>query len=226
LRSCITKLLVLILAAAAQPLQAAEPSRTLLVLGDSLSAAFGLEPGKGWVDLLQDRLEAKGYGYQVVNASISGDTTGSGLSRLPRALKVHRPSIVLIELGGNDGLRATPIAVIRDNLDEMVRLSRDAGARVVLAGMQMPPNYGAAYTAQFAAVFPQIARIHKVPLIGFFLDNVALDRNLMQPDGIHPNEAAQPQLLDNAWPLLEQEIRAVAAASARGAVGTAAASTP
>lgn len=181
------------------------------MVGDSLSAAFNLEPGQGWVDLLQGRLEAKGYGYRVVNASITGDTTTSGLGRLPRALKLHRPAIVLIELGGNDGLRATPIAVIRRNLTAMIRLARDAGARVVLAGMQMPPNYGQRYTSEFAALFPALAREQKVPLVGFILDGVALDRTLMQADGIHPTAAAQPRLLDNAWPVIEREIRALAA---------------
>ncbi|MCC7257165.1 MAG: arylesterase [Gammaproteobacteria bacterium] len=211
LRSCITKLFVLILVAVSQPAHAVDSSRTVLVVGDSLSAAFNLEPGQGWVDLLQGRLEAKGYGYRVVNASITGDTTTSGLGRLPRALKLHRPAIVLIELGGNDGLRATPIAVIRRNLTAMIRLARDAGARVVLAGMQMPPNYGQRYTSEFAALFPALAREQKVPLVGFILDGVALDRTLMQADGIHPTAAAQPRLLDNAWPVIEREIRALAA---------------
>lgn len=228
MRSSITKLVVLILVAALQPAHATDPARTLLVVGDSLSAGFGLEPGQGWVTLLQDRLDAKGYGYRVVNASISGDTTTGGLSRLPRALKIHRPSIVLIELGGNDGLRGTPIAVIRKNMTEMIRLSREAGARVVLAGIQMPPNYGARYTAEFRTVFREIARTQKVPLIGFILDGVALERTLMQADGIHPNAAGQAQLLENAWPALEQEIRAIAAAAPGKQIpaGGASAATP
>ena len=179
------------------------------MVGDSLSAGFGLEPGQGWVTLLQDRLEAKGYGYRVVNASISGDTTTGGLNRLPRALKVHQPSIVVIELGGNDGLRGTPVGVIRKNMSEMVRLSRGAGARVVIAGIQMPPNYGARYTSQFASVFPQVAKAEKAALVDFILDGVVLDPKMMQTDGIHPNAAGQPKLLDNAWPVLEKEIRAV-----------------
>lgn len=208
--------------AAWQPAHAADPSRTLLVVGDSLSAGFGLEPDQNWVSLLQGRLDSKGYGYRVVNASISGDTTTGGLGRLPRALKLHQPSIVLIELGGNDGLRGTPIAVIRRNLTEMIRLSKQAGARVVLAGLQMPPNYGARYTADFAALYPELARGHKVALVDFILDGVALDPTKMQPDGIHPNAAGQPRLLDNAWPAIEKEIRAIAAgAPARKAVGSA-----
>jgi acyl-CoA thioesterase-1 len=144
----------------------------------------------------------------VVNASITGDTTTGGVSRLPRALRVHRPSIVLIELGGNDGLRGTPIAVIRDNLAKMIDMAQASGADVVLAGMLMPPNYGARYTEQFAAIYPQLARQHKVALIPFFMEGVALDPRAMQPDGIHPNAAGQPRLLDNAWPAIEKEIRA------------------
>jgi acyl-CoA thioesterase-1 len=207
LRSCITKLLVLILAAAWQPAYASDPARTLLVVGDSLSAGFGLEPDEGWVTLLQDRLAARGYGYRVVNASITGDTTTGGRGRLPRALKVHQPAVVVIELGGNDGLRGTPIAVIRDNLTEMITLGRAAGARVVLASMRLPPNYGGRYTAEFEAVYSDLARKHGVALIPFILDGVALDRRLMQADGVHPNAAGQSKILDNAWPVLEKELR-------------------
>jgi acyl-CoA thioesterase-1 len=207
-RSCITKLFVLVLVAAWQPAHGANAARTLLVVGDSLSAGFGLEPGQGWVELLQDRLEAKGYGYRVVNASISGDTTTGGLGRLPRALRVHRPSIVVIELGGNDGLRGTPIAVMRQNLEKMIRLSREAGARVVLAGIQMPPNYGTRYTREFAAVYPALGTGEGVLLVDFILDGIALDPKLMQADGIHPNAAAQPRILDNAWPALEKALGA------------------
>jgi len=200
-----------------QPAHATDPERTLLVVGDSLSAGFGLEPGQGWVALLQDRLEAQGYGYRVVNASISGDTTTGGLARLPRALQLHRPSIVLIELGGNDGLRATPVAVIRRNLAGMIRLARAAGARVVLAGLQMPPNYGPRYTAEFAALYPQLAESEQATLVEFILDGVALDPALMQPDGIHPNAAAQARILDNVWPAIESEVRALAAGRAAAA---------
>lgn len=210
-----------------QPACAADQSGTLLVIGDSLSAGFGIDAEQGWVALLQDRLDAKGYGYRVVNASTSGDTTTSGLGRLPRALKIHRPSIVLIELGGNDGLRATPISLIRKNLEEMIRLSRAAGARVILAGMMLPPNYGARYTMEFAGLFPELAQAHDIPLIEFILDGVALDKNLMQADGIHPTAEAQPLLLDNAWPAVEQQLKAMgpvnAAANAEdaGAAGVA-----
>lgn len=197
------------LASACQAALAAGPAKTLLVLGDSLSAGLGVEPATAtWVALLQKRLEEQGYGYRVVNASISGDTTTGGLNRLSRALQIHRPSIVLIELGGNDGLRGTPIDVIRGNIARMIGMVQVSGARVVLAGMQMPPNYGARYTADFAAVYPQLAREHRVGLIRFFLEGVALDKSLMQADGIHPNATAQPRLLDNAWPAIQTEIRA------------------
>jgi acyl-CoA thioesterase-1 len=176
-------------------------------MGDSLSAGFGIGQDESWVALLRKRLNDQGYGYTVVNASISGDTTTSGLRRLPRALETHRPAVVIIELGGNDGLRATPLATVRDNLDRMIRLSREAGAEVVLAGMQIPTNYGAGYTEGFARIYPELARNHDVSLVEFFLDGVALDQNLFLPDGIHPNAEAQPRLLDNVWPALEQALK-------------------
>lgn len=212
--SCIAKLIVLILVAVLQSAQASDRLRTLLIVGDSLSAGFGLEPGEDWATLLQNRLKAKGYGYRVVNASITGDTTTGGLGRLPRALRIHQPSIVLIELGGNDGLRGTPVGLVEDNLAQMIRLSQEAGVRVVLAGMQIPPNYGPRYVSEFSAVFPRLATTYDVALIDFILDGVALSRELMQPDGIHPNAAAQQQLLDNAWPAIEKEIRKAADAAA------------
>jgi len=194
--------------AACQSAFAADAGRTLLVIGDSLSAGFGLEPGQGWVALLQDRLEAEGYGYRVVNASITGDTTTGGVGRLPRAMQLHRPAVVVIELGGNDGLRGTPIPVIRDNMAEMIRLAQQAQARVVLAGLKMPPNYGERYTSAFEAMYAELAARHGVALIDFFMDGVALNPRLMQPDGIHPNAAGQARLLENAWPVIEKQLRA------------------
>lgn len=175
---------------------------TILIVGDSLSSGYGLEPGESWVALLRDRLSAEGYGHKVVNASISGDTTGGGLRRLPRALEAHRPDIVIIELGGNDGLRGTPVMVIRRNLASMIRLSQASGARVVLAGMVMPPNYGDTYTDNFAAAYADLADDYDTAFIPFFMDGVALDPGKMQPDQIHPNAAGQPVLLDNLWPAL------------------------
>ena len=158
----------------------------MLVVGDSLSAAFGITQEESWVALLGERLQARGYGYGVVNASITGDTTTGGLKRLPRALKLHQPAIVIIELGGNDGLRGTPIQVMRTNLEEMIKLAQAAGAGVILAGMQIPSNYGDSYTKAFAAVYPELARKYQTGLVDFFLEDVALDIALFQADGIHP----------------------------------------
>ncbi len=183
--------------------QAARDGETILIVGDSLSAGYGIAQDESWVTLLQNRLAAKGHGHRVVNASISGDTTGGGLRRLPRALKTHSPAIVLIELGGNDGLRGTPVDVIRSNIADMIAMSLAAGARVILAGMIMPPNYGQSYTDGFAGVYTGLAAEYDITLIEFFMKNVALNPSLLQPDQIHPNAAGQPYLLDNAWSALE-----------------------
>jgi acyl-CoA thioesterase-1 len=172
-------------------------------VGDSLSAGFGLDLEDTWTNLLQTRLDEKGYGYRVVNASISGDTTGNGLRRLPRALRIHQPAIVIIELGGNDGLRGLPVDLMRDNLAAMINQSAASGAEVVLAGMLIPPNYGDEYTSEFAAVYPELADEFGASLIPFFMEDVALDPGKMQADGIHPNEAAQPILLETVWDTLE-----------------------
>ncbi len=176
--------------------------RSILVIGDSLSAGFGVEPENAWVSLLQTRLQDQGYGYRVVNASITGDTTGGGLRRLPRSLQLHQPDLVIIELGGNDGLRGLPIGMIRKNLTEMIALSRKNGAQVILAGMKIPPNYGATYTSAFSNLYAELSEELNVPLIEFFLDKVALNPDFMQPDGIHPNDRGQLQLLENVWQIL------------------------
>jgi acyl-CoA thioesterase-1 len=176
----------------------------ILVLGDSISAGYGLaHVEQGWVALLQSRLKEQEYGYQVVNASVSGETTAGGLARLPRALALHQPKIVILELGGNDGLRALPIAQMRANLARMVDLSSAAGAKVLLLGMRMPPNYGPDFTEQFRMSFSDLARDKKLPLVPFLLNDIALFPNLMQADGIHPNELGQPKLMDNVWPALK-----------------------
>jgi acyl-CoA thioesterase I len=176
----------------------------ILVLGDSISAGYGLvHVEQGWVALLQTRLKEQEYGYQVVNASVSGETTAGGLARLPRALTLHQPKIVILELGGNDGLRALPIAQMRANLARMADLSSAAGAKVLVLGMRMPPNYGPDFTEQFRASFSDLARDKKLPLVPFLLNDIALFPNLMQADGIHPNEQGQPKLLDNVWPSLK-----------------------
>ena len=173
------------------------------MLGDSLSAAYGIRLEQGWVALLQGRLKAKGYGHRVVNASASGETSGGALARLPRALERHRPSVVIIELGGNDGLRGLPLTEVRGNFESLIRLSREAGASVLLIGMRIPPNYGPAYTRDFHELYGDLARKHQLPLVPFFLDGIALDDSLMLEDGLHPNAAAQPKLLDQVWPQLK-----------------------
>ena len=176
---------------------------TLLVLGDSISAAFGLDTRQGWVSLLEQRLAAEGFDYQVVNASVSGDTSAGGLARLPTLLAEHRPQLVIVELGGNDGLRGQPPAQLQQNLAAIVQSARESGARVLLLGMQLPPNYGARYNALFSQVYADVAGAAQVPLLGFFLEGVGGVPALMQGDGIHPNAAAQPRLLDNLWPQLK-----------------------
>lgn len=169
------------------------------MLGDSLSAAYGMRVEQGWVTLLQERLTSAGYGYRVVNASESGETTGGALARLPRALDKHHPAVVIIELGGNDGLRGLPVSDVRANLTALARLSTKAGARVLLVAMRIPPNYGPAYTTAFHDMYAQVAAKERVALVPFPLDDIALDDSLMQEDGIHPNAAAQPKLLDRIW---------------------------
>jgi acyl-CoA thioesterase-1 len=186
-------------ASAAKPAPAAP---TILVLGDSVSAGYGIKVEEGWVALLQQRLRQQGYGYRVVNASVSGETTTGGLTRLPRALERHKPAIVLLELGGNDGLRGLPLATTRANLVRMIQLSQRAGARVVLVGMKIPPNYGPRYTQGFEQIFSDLAREYRLPLVPFLLDKVALTAGMMQDDGLHPTARGQPVMLDNVWPAL------------------------
>jgi acyl-CoA thioesterase I len=175
----------------------------ILVFGDSISAGYGLpRVEQGWVALLQAKLKQQGYGDEVVNASVSGETTEGGLARLPRALSLHHPQIVILELGGNDGLRALPVADMRSNLSRMIDLATAAGAKVLLLGMRIPPNYGPTYTAQFSAVYAGLAQTRHVPVVSFLLDGIALNADLMQADGIHPNPSGQPRLLENVWPAL------------------------
>jgi acyl-CoA thioesterase-1 len=195
-------LLLLVVSAAAAgetPIDA----KTILVVGDSISAGYGIQRSDGWVALLQTRVIARHPPYTVVNASISGDTTSAALARVPRALELHKPAIVVIELGGNDALRGYPVERIEQNLDALVALAKDADAKVVLLGMEIPPNYGARYTQAFHAVFADVAARTRVAFVPFLLDGVATDEGLMQPDGIHPTAAAQQRLLDNVWAALE-----------------------
>lgn len=172
---------------------------TLLVMGDSLSAAYGIEADRGWVSLLQARLDGKA---RVVNASISGETSSGGAARLPELLGQHAPDIVLLELGGNDGLRGLPPGQFQANMRRMVEASREAGAEVLLLGIDIPPNYGRAYRDAFTGVYRRLADDFDLPLVPFLLEGVALDDNLMQDDGIHPTAAAQPMILDTVWPEL------------------------
>lgn len=174
----------------------------MLVFGDSLSAGYGLRSvSEGWVAQLEKRVAGKGY--RVVNASVSGETTSGGRARLPRALEQQHPDVVILELGGNDGLRGLPIPTVEANLTAMIDAVRSSGARLLLLGIQIPPNYGAAYTDRLQAMYASLAQRNKLPFVPFFLEGVALDDRYMQADGVHPNEAGQPRVLQNVWKGLE-----------------------
>jgi len=177
--------------------------KTILVFGDSLSAAYGIAAKRGWVALLAERLQRERLDYNVVNASISGETTAGGVSRLPRALAQHKPAVVILALGANDGLRGLPVAEMKKNLAAMIGMSRRAGAQVLLVGMRVPPNYGPEYTRDFEAAFAALARARKLALAPFLLEGMADDLRLFQPDRIHPTEGAQPLLLENVWKALK-----------------------
>lgn len=182
-------------------------AQIILVFGDSLSAAYGMPLERSWVALLQDRLSSSGYKYHIVNASISGDTTASARARLPQVLASNQPSVMLLELGGNDGLRGLSLKEMKNNLADMIGSARASGARVLLVGVQLPPNYGPLYTERFQAVYRQLARELEVSLLPSLMDGVGTRPALMQSDGIHPNVQAQPIILDQVWdrllPLLE-----------------------
>jgi acyl-CoA thioesterase-1 len=191
-------MLVIVLAAPAHA-----TGGVILVLGDSLSSGYGLDVQTGWVQLLQDRLDEQRAGYRVVNASISGDTTKGGAVRLHSALSKHRPDVVVVELGGNDGLRGLPLTVTRENLEQIIVNSQKSGARVLLLGMRLPPNYGPAYNDAFHGIYKELADRYEVPRVPFLLDGVGGVDDLMQDDGIHPRAEAQPRMLDNVWPHLK-----------------------
>ena len=176
---------------------------TILIVGDSISAAFGLDTRLGWVSLLEQRLRQQGYDDQVINASVSGDTSAGGLARLPALLAEHKPDVVIVELGGNDGLRGQLPAQLKQNLAGMIDQSLEVGAKVLLLGMQLPPNYGARYTTAFARVYSELGEEKKVELLPFFLEGIGGHPELMQADGIHPAVGAQGRLLDNVWPVLK-----------------------
>lgn len=178
--------------------------QTIVVVGDSLSSGYGMRLEHSWVAKLEARLTTEGYGYEVVNTSISGDTSSGGLARLPQILETHQPSIVVIELGGNDGLRGQPVSNLKSNLAAMIELTQANGAVAILTGIQIPPNYGPAYTSAFSAIYRELATEFDVPLVGFLMDDVALNDDLMQGDGLHPNERGNDVMLENVWGILEE----------------------
>lgn len=178
-------------------------AQSILIVGDSISAGFGINPEEGWVALLEEKLQTENSPYSIINASISGDTTTNGLARLPSLLEKHQPEITIIELGGNDGLRATPPARISENLAKMIELSKAANSKVLLVGIQLPPNYGDAYLARFLAIYPELAKQHQVAVLPSILEKVGGNAELMQSDGIHPNSEGQPFMLEAVWEQLE-----------------------
>lgn len=197
--------LVFSAASIAQP-SIAKPSiaatGTIVVFGDSVSAGYGIQPEKGWVNLLNQRLTERFPQYNAVNASVSGETTGGGLVRLPKTLEIHKPNILVLELGGNDGLRGYPINKIENNLNAMIRLAQSANAKVLLIGMVLPPNYGHRYTTSYEALYQRLATLDGIEFLPVLLQGINTSESLLQRDGIHPTEEAQPLLLDNIWPLL------------------------
>jgi acyl-CoA thioesterase-1 len=200
-------LLLLLPAWATAASEPATPAPVILVAGDSLSAGYGIDIREGWVSLLQQRLKDKGYPHTVVNASVSGETTAGGRTRLPALLKRHHPAVVIIELGGNDGLRGLSLAQTRANINDMIAFAKTADARVLLVGIHLPPNYGPDYTHKFHAIYEELGAADGVALVPFLLEGVALTPGLMQDDGLHPRAAAQPRLLDNVWPVLDALLR-------------------
>jgi len=208
------KLLTLLLILSAVAAEGGD-TPTVLVLGDSLSAGYGIDVDQSWTALLQSRLESQGYEHRVVNASISGETTEGGASRIAAALKEFAPEVVVVALGGNDGLRGFPPERIKSNMLRIIEAAETEGAAVVLLGIRIPTNYGARYTRAFENVYRELAEERQLPWIEFFMEGVALDKELMQDDGIHPNEEAQPILLDNAWPVIQQALKADVAAGVK-----------
>ena len=181
----------------------AAPQRSIVVFGDSLSAAYGIAQARGWVALLEERLKRERSDYSVVNASISGETSSGGASRIQKTLQQHKPSIVILELGANDGLRGLPVAQMHQNLAAMIDQAQKSGARVLLVGMKLPPNYGPAYTRAFESTYGELAKRYQTALVPFLLEDLAEGQELFQPDGVHPTEAAQPLMLERVWTALE-----------------------
>jgi acyl-CoA thioesterase-1 len=195
---------LLLLSAIAQ----GEDAPTVLIFGDSLSAAYGMKSDQSWAALLQDRLASLGYEHRVVNASVSGETSEGGVTRIGDALERFEPELLIVELGGNDGLRGFPPERLRKNLEKIIAAGKASGAGVVLLGIRIPPNYPPRYTTAFEQAFRDAAASEDIPWIEFFMEGIALDPELMQADGIHPNARAQPLLLDNAWPIIEDALPA------------------
>lgn len=199
------KFLTFLLFLLAVPVDGAE-APTVLVFGDSLSAGHGIDVDQSWTTLLQSRLQGQGYEHRVVNASISGETTEGGANRIRSAIERFEPVVVILELGGNDGLRGFPPERMRGNLRKIIETSKAGGAAIVLLGIRIPTNYGTRYTQTFETVYRELAAELEVPWIEFFMDGIAMNDDLMQEDGIHPNAKAQPMLLDNAWPIIREAL--------------------
>ena len=207
MRPLLARLCVFLLASVIQPASwAADEHLTLLVYGDSLSASYGIEEEQGWVTLLQEKLHDENLGINVVNGSVSGETTTGGLARLPAMLDRYKPDLMILELGGNDGLRGLPVSIMRDNLAEMIDLAEGAGAKVILTGIQIPPNYGPRYTEPFFATYAELSEEKSLPLVPFLIDGIPQQPELMQNDGIHPRAEAQHMILDNVWPILKPQL--------------------
>jgi len=205
LKSSVVSLCLISFVAWSIPAFAANPK--ILVYGDSLSAAYGIPQQQGWAALLKEKLTRENLNFEVINASISGETTSGGLTRLARTLEQTKPQTIIIELGANDGLRGLPVKNMRDNLDAMIQLSKKSGARVLLIGMRIPPNYGQKYTEEFSQTYTKLASQHKIPVVPFMLENVAAKPDLIQQDGLHPNTLGQPIILENIWPALQRLIK-------------------
>ena len=184
----------------------AAATQNIIVLGDSLSAAYGIDEQDGWVQLLRNRLDDHNHEARVINASISGETTGGGLSRLPKLMESYQPALLIVELGGNDGLRGYPIGQMKNNLTRIVELGQQHGARVILLGIRIPPNYGKRYSDLFFNTFAAVAEKTQTPLVPFFLDGIGTNRKLMQADGIHPTKEAQSMMLENVWPTISSNL--------------------
>lgn len=201
-------LMIILLVGLLNPVLADSEINKVMVFGDSLSAAYGIDYDKGWVTLLEQRLADENFAIEIVNASISGNTSGNGLNRIEKDLDKHKPDLLILELGGNDGLRGHPPQRLKSNLEAMIKICQARDVQVLLVAIRLPPSYGRRYTEVFASIYPKIAEKYDVPLVKQFIDNIGTEDNLMQRDGIHPNEKGQPLLLDNVWPTLETMLKA------------------